>query len=221
MIRGVQTAKSFIGAFAATVIAVAFTGGCAVNPISSHSSVKHQTVAERDLLADAAEAVADAPWPKPEPVSFVSRITAGAIDDGFTKTDAAEVYASKLQPAGARFSVLEADAGANLKAADQLLNIAENAVTAPRLTGNDVAMVEDAIQALRENRQIYVNAAHQIEKLGETVDDDRLDAIREAYNHAIRDLGEAADALADRLDRDQSENYASPTKPRMHNLSGV
>ena len=28
-------------------------------------------------------------------------------------------------------------------------------------------------------------------------------------------------ALADRLDRDQSENYASPAKPRVHNLSGV
>ncbi|WP_428407177.1 hypothetical protein [Hyphococcus sp.] len=201
---------------------MAFTAGCAVNPISSQSSAKHQAVAERDLLAEAARQVESAPWPKPEPVSFVSRITVGAIDDdGFTKTDAAETYAAALQPAGARFQQLEADASANLKAAERLLDVAETSLAAARLTGNDVALVEEAIQALRENRQIYVSAAHQIEKLGETVDDDRLDAIRDAYNIAIRDLGEAANALADRLDHDRSENYASPAKPRVNNLSGV
>lgn len=225
MIRGVSAAKSFNRAFAATVIALTFTvltGGCAVNPVSSQSSVKYQPAAERDVLADAARDVADAPWPKPEPVSFVSRMTVGAIDDGFSRNDAAEMYASTLQPAGERFSRLESDAKSNLEAAERLLGVAESAVTAPRLSGNDVAIVEDAIQTLRENRQIYVSAARQIEKLGERVDDDRLDAIREAYNTAIRDLGEAADGLADRLDRDLSENYASPApRPLINNLSGV
>ncbi len=201
---------------------MASTAGCAVNPLSSQSSVSQETVTERDLLAEAARQVESAPWPKPEPVSFVSRITVGALDDdAFSKADAAETYAAALQPVGARFLQLEADAGANLKAAQRLLGVAENALAAPRLTGNDVALLEEAIQALRENRQIYVNAAHQIEKLGENVDGERLDAIRDAYNFAIRDLGEAADALAERLDRDRSENYASPAKPRVNNLSGV
>ena len=197
-----------MGVFAAAVAVMALTGGCAVNPISSQLNAKHETTAQRDLLAEAAREVEKAPWPKPEPVSFVSRMTVGAIDSGFSKADAAETYAAALQPEGARFSLLEADAEANLAAANRLLGIAENAVFAPRLSGNDISIVEDAIQA-------------QIEKLGEPVADDRVDAIRDAYNLAIRDLGEAADALADRLDRDQSENYASPAKPRVHNLSGV
>lgn len=220
MIRGVQAAKPFTGAFAAVVFI--FISGCAVNPLSSASTADGDIVTERDMLAEAARAVETAPWPKPQSVSFVSRLTGAAEDDRVTKSDAAEIYAVALQPAGDRFAGLEADAMTNLAAADRLVSVAEHALSAPRLTSNDVAVVENAIQALRENRQIYVSAAHEIEKLGERVDDSALEAIRGSYTNAIRALGETADDLAERLDHDQSETYASPARrPQVHNLSGV
>ena len=219
-VRGVKATTPLNGVFVALVVLL--TAGCAVNPLSSQSNDQNTTVAERDLLADAASAVEDAPWPRPQQVSFISRITGAGDDDRITKSDAAALYANSLSPAGARFVQLERDAQANLSAATRLRHTADMALYAPRLTNNDVAMVETAIQALRENRQVFVNAAHQIEKTGESIDDEKLDAIRDAYTAAIRDLGETADALADRLDHDRSENYAAPTpRPNVNNLSGV
>ncbi len=115
--QGVKAA----GAFAAAMMFVC--GGCAVNPLTSQSSAKHSTVAERDILADAALAVESSPWPRPESVSLVSRLTGAASDDRVSRSDAVAQYVSALQPAGDRFSKLAADARANLNAADQLLRL--------------------------------------------------------------------------------------------------
>ena len=219
MKRGVGAA----GAFAAAIMLL--SGGCAVNPQTAQSygkrtDAKHAHT-ERDVLADAALAVETSPWPKPEPVSIFSRMTGASDDDRVTRSDAVAVYVNALQPAGARFSQLAIDARANLGAADRLLRAADHALAAQRLTVSDVAMVEDAIQALRENRQIYVSAAREIENAGEPIDGVQLEAIRDAYSEAIRELGRSADALADRIDEDRSENYAAPAKPRRNRFSGV
>jgi hypothetical protein len=197
-------------------------GGCAVNPLASQSRAKHSAVAERDVLANAALAVETSPWPRPESVSLVSRLTGAAQEDRVSRSDAVAQYVNALQPAGDRFSKLAADARANLQAADHLLRAADYALAAPRVTNNDVAVLEAAIQTLRENRQIYVSAADKIKDSGEAIDSDQLQAIRADYALAIREIGRSADALAGRIDHDQSENYATPAKPRARrNFSGV
>lgn len=219
--QGVKAA----GAIAAAIMFV--SGGCAVNPATSQSSAnqasaKHGAIAERDVLANAAKAVESSPWPQPESVSLVSRLTGAAPADRVSRNDAVAHYVNALHPAGTRFASLAADAKENLNAADRLLLAADYALAAPRITSNDVAVLEAAIQTLRENRQIYLSAADKIEDQGEVVDDAQLDAIRDAYALAIRDLGHSADALAERIDRDRTENFAAPSKPRLpRNLSGV
>jgi len=209
--------SSIVGGFAAALMV--FISGCAVNPIASHAD--HKTVSERDLLADAAQAVESAPWPKPQSTSFVSRITGGDDDDRMTRSEAIDVYLEGLEPAGQRFTKLAQDAQTNLIAAERLDYVAQNALSAPRLTMNDVSTVETAIKALRENRQIYINAAKQIEKSGEAIAPEEIDAIRTAYSTAIRKLGLTADALADRIDDDRSETVAQPAPRYRKNFSGV
>ena len=207
------------GAFAATVLLL--SGGCAVNPTTSHADMKRVGTAERDMLADAALAVETAPWPKPQQVSFVSRISGASDEDRITRSDAVAIYLNELQPAGNRFTQLAIDARANLVAAERLSRAAQGALAAPRLSMNDVTMLETAIQALRENRQIYTSVARQIEKSGEPVDEAQLDAIRTAYVEAIRALGQTADALADKIADDRTETLATPAKRTRKNFSGV
>lgn len=193
----------------ALFVIFAMAGGCAVSPVLSQKDSNTQIVAERDLLVEAAHEVETAPWPKPETVSLVARVTGAADEDRVTRSDAIESYIGGLQPAGRRFERLASDARINLGAADRLSRIALNAVFSARVTMNDVATVENAIQALRENRKIYTGAAEELEKLGEPVDPAEVDAIRTAYSDAIRNLGEAADALAERIEQDRTETIAA------------
>ncbi len=201
--------KSSCQGGAAALAILSLTGACAVNPLASDNSFKMQTIAERDLLVDAARDVEAAPWPKPEPVSIIARITGGAEDDRVSHSDAVEIYVTALQPAGLRFERLSLDARDNLDAAARLSRIADNAIISPRVTMNDVVTVENAIQALREHRKIYTGAARQLEKLGEPVDEDQIDAIRTAYSASIRSLGNTADMLADRIEKDRTETIAA------------
>ncbi len=202
-------------------------GGCAVSPVVSQNQSNAHVVAERDLLIEAARDVEQAPWPAPQQVSFVARIAGAADDDRITRSDAAEIYVSGLQPAGLRFATLANDARANLVAADRLSLVASNAISSARITMNDVVTVEGAIQALRTNRKIYTSAVHKLEQIGEPVDDDEVDEIRTAYSVAIRNLGDAADALAERIEKDRTETIAAPSRmpagapKNTHKLSGV
>ncbi len=214
--QGVKAA----GAVAAAIMFVC--SGCAVNPMASQSSAKQGHVAERDMLTDAAQAVESSPWPRPESVSLVSRLTGATNDDRISRGDAVAQYVAELQPAGNRFAALTVHARSNLNAADRLLRAADLALAAPRVTNNDVAVLETAIQALRENRQMYVSAADKIKDSGEAIDSEELQAIRADYTAAIREIGRSADALAERIDHDLSENYAAPSKSRARrNFSGV
>lgn len=207
-------------AFSETGSAIGSQRGCGICTVigrlrrsSFQIKYRSQAPAERDLLADAALAVETAPWPKQDSVSFVSRITGAADQSRLTRAQTISIYLDDLQPDGARFGQLAFDARANLSAADRLNRVAQNAVTSPRLSMNDVSAVERAIKALRENRQIYVAAARQLEKVGEPVDEAQMDAIRDAFKVSIKDLGKTADALADQIERDRSETFAGPEQP--------
>lgn len=188
--------------------------------MNSHSDVKAAYNAERDNLAVAAQAVEATPWPKPENVSFVTRITGGG-GDRVTRSEAVDAYVDSLQPTGARFQKLASDAWRNLAAADRLNLVAVNAVNAPRLSMNDVVVIEGAIQALRENRAIYAEAAKDLEKAGEPVNEHECDAIHDAYASAIKALGDTADLLAERIENNRSETFAAPERKNVENYTGT
>lgn len=208
-----------VGCAAAAALAF-LLGGCAIGPSKTTTNLNAPAAIERDLLIEAAGAVDYAPWPKPEPVSIVSRITGGG-GDRVTRSDAVEAYIAGLAPAGAKFSSLASDADANLDAAARLNQVAQNTLSAPRLSVHDVVVVEDAIKALRDNRQIYLTAARELKNHDEPVDSDRLQAIRDRYARAIKDLGQTADMLAERVDDNRSQTYAGPDRSIKRNFSGA
>ena len=195
--------------FAALVILMA--GGCVVGPADSRSHFK-APVAERDMLADAAMAVETVPWPKPQPISFISRMTGAGGDDRVSREDAVDVYLQALQASGAGFTRLEADARAKLAAATRLNEAALDTVNASRHSTNDIVLIETAIQTLREHRQIFADAGKELKKQGRPVDEELLDALRDDFRAAVKTLGKTADVLADRIDEDRSATYASPDR---------
>ncbi len=195
--------------FAALVFLMA--GGCALRPADSRSHFT-ASVAKRDMLADAAKAVETAPWPKPQSASFLARMTGIGGGDRVSRGDAVAAYLMDLEAAGGGFARLEADARANLAAAERLNMAALDAVDAPRHSMNDIALLETAIQTLREHRQIYADAGKELKKQGLPVDEDLLDALGEDFRMAAKTLGKTADILADHIDEDRSATYASPDR---------
>jgi hypothetical protein len=184
-------------------------GGCAVLPGTSGATSKKLQVAERDVLADAVARVESAPWPKPQAVSFFSRISGGGGNVRVQKSDSIEAYLDQLHSRGPGFRQLKYDAGVNLVAADRLEHTALKSLTASRRSMNDVVLVETAIQALRENWQIYFETADALKKSGEVIDDNELNALQDDYRRAIKDLGDIADMLAEAIERDRSKIFAT------------
>ncbi len=185
-------------------------GGCAIGPAGADLA-SYEPVAERDLLAEAAQAVETAQWPEPESGPALAWLIGGG-GERFSKSDAIDYYVDALTPAGARFHALALDADATLEKAARLHAVAASTADAARVSMNDVARVENAIQTLRQHRDIYWASAKALDKAGEPVDDERLSSLRRAFAQMIRDLGDAADALADRVQADRSSVYASPDR---------
>lgn len=205
-----------------TIAAVFFllSGGCAVLPSKSHADLKADgVVVERDQLAQAVRAVETTPWPKPEPVSLISRIAGGGERISFS--DVVAIYIDVLSASPDRPGALIGDAHVNLADAAVLNEAATAAVYASRLSMNDVMQLENAIRALRENRRVYEAAAKELDELGDAVDPVVLETISEQYNLAIRQLGDAADQLAERIENDRSRTYAAPDRNAVSNLSGI
>ncbi|MEO1253191.1 MAG: hypothetical protein AAFW81_12700 [Pseudomonadota bacterium] len=167
-------------------------------------------MAEHDLLADAARQVENVEWPKPEPASLMTMITGGG-GDRFTRDDAVNYYLNALGDAPSRFQNLRADADATLEAAAQLRDVAYLTAGAARVSMNDVALVETAIQTLRDHREIYAAAARQLEDDGGLVANADIDALRDQFTGAIRALSAAADRLAERVETDRSSTLAAPS----------
>ncbi len=186
-------------------------GGCAVRPANSISQFKYPA-AQRDMLADAAKAVDTAPWPKPQPASLIVRMTGVGGSDRVSRADAVEVYLQELDASGAGFVRLSHDARLNLAAAARLDQTARKALHASRHSMNDIAMIETAIQTLREHRHIYTDAGKELKKRGYAVSDEALDALRDDFRLAVKTLGKTADVLADQIDEDRSATYASPDR---------
>ncbi len=194
-----------------TALVLLLAGGCAVRPANSITQFKYPA-AQRDMLADAAKAVETSPWPKPGPASFIVRMTGVGGNDRVSRNDAVAAYLLELEASGAGFVRLERDARLNLAAAERLDDTAREALRAPRHSMNDIALIETAIQTLREHRHIYADAGKELKKRGFDVSDDALDALRDDFRLAVKNLGKTADVLADQIDEDRSATYASPDR---------
>ncbi|MEM8770592.1 MAG: hypothetical protein AAGD92_02975 [Pseudomonadota bacterium] len=208
---GQQTVRGLV---AAAILVLA--GGCAFKPMGG-ADIADAPVAERDLLAEAAEKVEVAQWPKPEPVPMMAWIT-GNRGDRVTKSDAADFYLASLS-GDDRFPTLVSDATDKLRAAHALEEVALSTAQASRVSMNDIALVESAIQSLREHRDIYLGVAKQLRNEGEPAPDAVIADIRAAFADVISHLSKAADALADRLEHDRSSTYAQPNKSISNKLT--
>ena len=168
--------------------------------------------AEREALKDAAAAVATTHWPEPEPVTWTARVTgivSGGKSQGASRKDALDFYLISLRQADNPEAMLTAHAQAQLQAADALANAAESAAFARRPSMSDVAIVEAAIGDLRKSRDIYIASAKEV-----TENDARKDALvaglKTDYSRAIKEIGAAADLIADRVASDRTRTIAQP-----------
>lgn len=198
----------------------AILGGCAIGGKTQTATVSAPVV-ERDLLAEAASQVEVAQWPKPEPAPLFSWITGDRGDDRVSKSEAVAFYVDHLMPKQARFEALSNDVTGKLGQAGQLHRLAVETVDASRVSMGDIAILEQAIQTLREHRDIYVEAAKELDDNGEEIDAAEIKAIRLRFNDVIADLADAADLLADKIDNDLSSTYAAPAPSVANNLSDL
>lgn len=190
---------------------VSIIGGCAIIPQNSKtSSYREAPVAERDYLSEAVSDVKTAPWPKPQQVSFVTRIAGGGGKARVTRADAIDTYLVSIQTSADPMQQLTDDARTNLAAADRLDRAAINAMSASRLSMNDVALVEDAIVALREHGQIYTASVKALKRNGFAVDQTTLSGLRKDYHAVIKQLGKTADRLAEQIEHDRTQTFATP-----------
>lgn|GEM_PF-5483259 len=190
------------------VAAIFILGGCAIGGGAGKSVTA--PVAERDLLAEAARDVEKTKWRAPEEAPMLAWIT-GDKDDRFTKSDAVAYYVDAIEDAGG-VNALFADADAKLGDAARFHAVAMATIDAPRVTARDVALVEECIQTLRQQREIYAAAASKLEHAGATIDDEAIDALQYRFREMVRALGKAADDLADRYEKDRTATLAAPSR---------
>ena len=197
----------------------AFLNGCAT--VVMNGDTAKAVSAERDALKTAAAEVADVSWPKPQAASMSERLTgivAGPKKERITKKQAIEIYVASLEQTPNPQAALIEDAEIQLRAADVLTAAAEDAATATRPAMADVAIVEGAISELRQAKEIYLASLDLV-----AADDPAVDNVKRGlktdFNRAIKEIGAAADVLADRVAEDRTKTMAQPTVGRM-NFSG-
>jgi hypothetical protein len=181
-------------------------GGCSTVVMSDRGASSAAAVVERDALTAAAAAVSDTPWPRTGAASFADRLSGSERRPG--RTEAATIYVASIS--GVKKPVILAAAAAHAESARRLAVVADSALEAIRPLMTDVAVVEDAIGELKDIREIYVEALKLIARQGEPVDAEEIRRVRGQFTLAIRELGAAADALAERADRDPTRTYAGP-----------
>lgn len=192
------------------------------NHFSSHAA---KPAVEREALKEAAAAVGETAWPKPETLSLGALLTGfiSGDDDHVSKDDAVKAYVKTLAATDAPAQNLLKDAEHHLAAAQRLAEAADAAAASVRPVASDIAIVETAIGELREQRDIYLAALKTLEKAGEPAPADNADdVLKTSFNEAIKTIGAAADRLADRVDNDRSETLAQPAavKERRATIGG-
>lgn len=173
--------------------------------IKTQSAREEQASGEaREALQQAADEVARVSWPKPSSSSFADRI-AGADPGGesVSRDDAIKAYVAALAEASDPEAALMAEADRHLRAAGALKDVCAIAAISPSPRLSDVALVEDAISDLRETRAIYVASMKKLDAEGR-----EAERLKDSFDRVIKDLGEAADDLAEIAMNRRSENFA-------------
>jgi hypothetical protein len=180
--------------------------GCSTVIRPEGSSDAAPATTERNALSVAAAALAVAPWPKAEQASLIATMTGAAeAEEGVSRGDAADAYeillAGRIDPTGA----LMEDAGKHLEAARALAAACNVAVDAQSVAMDDVDLVERGIAALREARAIYVDVFERLD--GER---EARRALKRDFDDAARELGDAADRLAEAAMARETSFVAGP-----------
>jgi hypothetical protein len=183
--------------------------GCSTVVFSHDQSAERKNAVERDALVLAAAAIAETKWPQPQSASWAARLTGGGDDeDRISEDDAISAYVKALGAPPGRQEIVFADAANHLTAANALVDAAETTAETIRPMAADIAVMEEAIGELRENRDIYVACLKTLAREGETVDSARLRALKADFNEAIEAVGDAADVLAEKVAKDRTETVA-------------
>lgn len=172
---------------------------CSTVVMKEPAAVSVAASPDRDALAAAAAAVSDSKWPKPDAADLGGLFSLGG--GRVTESDAVDAYIASLgQGPGRGVSVLK-DAYLHIDAAYALARAADQAVSRVEPVADDVRLVENAISDLRKARNVYLASLKTLEKSGDGVESRTANALKGAFDDAIREIGVAADAMSDRLAR--------------------
>ena len=152
--------------------------------------------AGRSELVLAAEAVSEVKWPKPEGAGLSGMLGGG---ERVTEADSVEAYVGALGAGPGRGVAVLKDAYVHIDAAYRLAAAADRASTLARPTDDDVRLIEGAIGDLRGARDIYLASLRELDGAGDGVEPRTEQSLKAAFNQAIRNIGEAADALSDHV----------------------
>ena len=200
--------------------AVALLQGCATVVIDNNASNKISV--ERDALKTAAADVAAVNWPKPQAISMSERLTgivAGPKQERITKDEAIEVYVAALEKSPDPKAALIEDAETQLRAADVLTAAAVSAASAVRPVMADVAILEGAMGELRQAREIYLESLEEVTS-DKIVIAELKRGLKSDFNRAIKEVGVAADLLADKVAADRTQTVATPNGHRSNFFGG-
>lgn len=181
------------------LVPAAFAGLAAVLSSACSTVVMREPVAaaaaEHSDLALAAEAVSATKWPKSEGGGISGMLNGG----GVSETASVNAYVAQLGNGPGRGVAVLKDAYIHIDAAYRLAAAADKAAELAQPTDEDVRLIETAIGDLRGARDVYLASLRELEGEGDGVEQRTEQSLKSAFNQAIRDIGEAADALSDRV----------------------
>lgn len=199
-----------LGLILAGAILAGAAAGCSTVIFTQGDNASRTSAVEREALIEAAAAISETKWPEPDSMSWRARI-AHIGEPRVSKSDAARVYLASLETEGDRYGKILADAAQHLRAAEGMTRAAANAASSVRPVMADISVVEEAIGDLRQARDIYVECLETLEEQGEPIGQQYVSDLKSQFDNAIRELGEAADILADRVAADQTKTFAAPS----------
>lgn len=175
--------------------------------------------AERSELVVAAQAVSETKWPKPDAAGLSAMLGAGGR---VTEQDSIDAYVTQLGAGPGRGVAVLKDAYVHIDAAYKLAAEADRAAKFIQPSDEDVRVVEVAIGDLRGARDVYLASLRTLSAEGDGVEPRTEQSLKAAFNQAIRNIGEAADALSDRIaeKRLQAEAARRVTPVRPARFSG-